>query len=140
MIRDWGKRARGWNHPEQLLEGMTALSRVVTDSGPLQSYLMASELDSARPPERRLSPETVLLLADRFSEFSTWYLIFSEFPELSDASIARFVNVADAIDGISNRLCAEMHWGLFRPTSDFGRYLRARERFRGANWMPHGRR
>ncbi len=71
MIRDWAKRARGWNHPEELLEGMTALSRVVTDCGPLQSYLMASELDSARPPERRLSPETVRLLADRFSEFSS---------------------------------------------------------------------
>ncbi len=63
---------------------------------------MTSELDSARPPGKKLSPETVRLLADRFSEFSSWYLIFSEFPELSDASIARFVNVADAVDGISN--------------------------------------
>ena len=114
MIRDWAKRARGWNHPEELLEGMTALSRVVTDCGPLQSYLMASELDSARPPEKRLSPETVRLLADRFSDFSTWYLIFTEFPELSDASIARFVNVADGVDGISNSTLRGNALGAFQ--------------------------
>lgn len=114
VIRDWGKRAHGWDHPEQLLEGMTALSRVVTDCGPLQSYLVASELDSARPPGKRLSPETVRLLANRFSEFSSWYLIFTEFPELSDASIARFLNVADAVDGISNSTLRGNALGAFQ--------------------------
>jgi hypothetical protein len=114
IIRDWAKRARGWDHPEQLLEGMTALSRVVTDCGPLQSYLMASELDSARPPDKRLSPETVRLLADRFSEFSSWYLIFSEFPDLSDASIARFLNVADSVEGISNSTLRGNALGAFQ--------------------------
>lgn len=102
IIREWGKRARGWDRPEQLLEGMTALSHVETDRGPLQIYLMLSELDSERSPEKRVSSGTVRLLASRFSQFSSWYLIFSEFPDLSDASITRFVNVADAIDGISN--------------------------------------
>jgi hypothetical protein len=114
IIRDWSKRAHGWDHPEQLLEGMTAISRVVTDSGPLQSYLMACELDSARTPEKRLSPGTVRLLAERFSEFSTWYLIFSEFPDLNDASIARFLNVADAVDGISNSTLRGNALGAFQ--------------------------
>ncbi len=114
VTREWAKRARGWDRPEQLLEGMTALSRVVTDSGPLQIYLMASELDSARTPERRLSSETVRLLGDRFSDFSSWYLIFSEFPELSDASIARFLNVADGVDRISNSTLRGNALGAFQ--------------------------
>ena len=102
IVREWGKRSRGWDRPEQLLEAMTALSHVETDRGPLQVYLMVSELDSERGPDKRVSSGTVRLLASRFSQFSSWYLIFSEFPDLSDVSITRFVNVADAMDGISS--------------------------------------
>src|SRR5439155_10340775 len=74
IIRDWGRRAAHWNHPDQLLEALSAISRLPTDTGPLQSYLMLSELDSRRSPEHRLSPETVTLLAGKFSEFSDQYL------------------------------------------------------------------
>src|SRR5277367_2250509 len=82
---------------------MVSLSRIETDSGPLQIYLMLSELDSARSPQNRLSDGTVRLLASKFSQFSNWYPVFAEFPELNDTSITRFVQVADAIDGISNQ-------------------------------------
>src|ERR1700689_3496660 len=87
---DWGKRARTWKHPEQLLEGMAALSRIDTDQGPLQIYLMLNEVDSGRASDKRLTPETVLLLATKFSQLSSWYLVFSEFPGLHDESIVRF--------------------------------------------------
>jgi hypothetical protein len=113
-VRDWGKRARNWDQPEQLLEGMIALSRMESDSGPLQIYLMLSELDSRRSPEKRLSSGTVLLMANRFSQFSSWYLIFSEFPDLGDESIARFVNLADAIDDISNQTLRGNALGAFQ--------------------------
>ena len=103
LFREWGRRARSWNSPEQLLEAMTAFSRVETDSGPLQMYLMFTELDGKRSPEKRLSDGAIRLLAGRFSELSSWYLIFSEFPDLNDTSIIRFVNVADAIDTIQNQ-------------------------------------
>lgn len=102
-IREWGKRARTWSHPEQLLEGLTAMSRVMTDQGPLQIYLMISEIDNRRPPDQRLSPETVSLLAKKFSNYGNWYLVFSDFPELTDSSIVSFVKIADAVDGISNQ-------------------------------------
>ena len=60
---------------------MVAFSRVVTDTGPLQIYLTMCELDSGRPADRRLSPETVSLLASKYSQFNNWYLVFSEFPD-----------------------------------------------------------
>ena len=75
--RSWAGRARTWDRPEQLLEPMTALSRSETDSGPLQMYLLLSELDSGRPQQRRLSAATVRLLTSQFSQLSSWYLIFS---------------------------------------------------------------
>ncbi|WP_255550766.1 hypothetical protein [Granulicella sp. dw_53] len=101
-VHDWAKRARSWNQPEQLLEGMTALSRVENESGPVRIYLTLSELDKERSPENRLSAETVRLLANKFSEFGDWYLVFSEFPDLNDASISRFLTLASSMEGISN--------------------------------------
>ena len=114
IIREWGKRAGHWNHAEQMAEAMFAISRVETDLGPLQIYLALSELDSRRPPERRLSSQTVRALAKRFSEFSDQYLVFSEFPELNDASINLFLNVAENIDRIPNHTLRGNAMGVFQ--------------------------
>ena len=67
MVREWGKRASGWNNPEQLMEGMFALSRVSSREGPLNSFLALSEIDRGRSPDQRLNVQTARLLADRFS-------------------------------------------------------------------------
>ncbi len=101
-IHDWARHGHSLDNPEDLLDAMVAFSRVVTDTGPLQIYLTMCELDSKRTPANRLSPETVSLLANQYSQFNNWYLIFSEFPDLNDQSITSFVNVADSIDKISN--------------------------------------
>jgi hypothetical protein len=114
IAHDWGKRARGWKHPDQLLEGMAALSRIDTDQGPLQIYLMLNEVDRRRAADKRLTPETVLLLATKFSQLSGWYLVFSEFPDLNDASITQFVKVADAIDAIHDHSLRGNAMGVFQ--------------------------
>ncbi len=114
IVREWGKRASHWTNPEQLVQGMFAISRVETDAGPLQIYLTLSELDSRRSLEKRLSPQTALVLADKFAQFSNQYLIFSEFPRLSDASITHFLNVAEAIDKIPNHILRGNAMGIFQ--------------------------
>jgi hypothetical protein len=114
VLRDASKRGSQLRHSEQLLEVMFALSRVETDVGPLQIYLMLSEMDSRRPPEKRLSPQTVILLASKFSQFSNHYLVFSEFPDLSDASMTRFLDAADAIDKIPNHTLRGNAMGIFQ--------------------------
>jgi hypothetical protein len=113
VVREWGRRAKNFEHPDQLLDAMFALSRVQSESGPLQAYLMTSDLDSRRPPDRRLSPDTVALLAAKFSEFSDQYLIFSEFPALDDSSITNFLNVAAALNGIHNQSLRGNAMGTF---------------------------
>jgi len=114
IVREWGRRARHWDTPEHLLEGMFALSRVQSESGPLQAYLFLSDLDSRRPADRRLSPETVVLVSAKFSEFSDQYLMFSEFPELDDTSIANFISAASALDGIKNQALRGNAMGTFQ--------------------------
>jgi hypothetical protein len=114
LLHEWGKRAPHWNNPEQVLEGLFAASRVETDAGPLQIYLMLSELDSPRSPH--LSPQTVLLLASKFAQFSNQYLIFSEFPALTEPSIVQFLNAAEAVNKISNHTLRGNAMGIFQAS------------------------
>jgi hypothetical protein len=109
-----GKHAPRMNHPEQVLAAMVSYSRIDTDSGPLQIYLTLSELDAKRPAQRSLTPETILLMAHAYPDFSSWYPIFSEFPELTDASIARFINVAGTLDRTSNQQLRGNALGIFQ--------------------------
>ena len=102
IASEWAHKAGGWNNSEQLVEGMFGLSRSLNTS-PLQIFLTLSEIDRVRPRDKRLSPQTVRLLADKFAKFNDQYLIFSEFHELSDPSIARFLAVGDVLDRIPDR-------------------------------------
>lgn len=100
FLHDWDKHSRKWTRPDQLLEALVASSRVPTDDGPLQLYLTLSEIDAVRPAEKRMSPQTAQMLANKYAELGKWYLIFSEFPELNDDSMTLFVGVANAANGI----------------------------------------
>jgi hypothetical protein len=101
--RDWNRRMHGIDSSEHLLDGLFYASNVETDVGPLQIYLSLSAIDAGRPSGQQLSDPTVRLLADNFVRFNSWYSIFAEFPSLSDASIASFVDAADRVDKISNQ-------------------------------------
>jgi hypothetical protein len=114
LVKSWGKRAHSFNTADQLLEAMASLSRLDSDTGPLQSYMTLSEIDARRPAGRRLSPETARLLATRFQQYGSWYLIFSEFPALTDESVTRFMNVADSIGEISNQTLRQNAVGTFQ--------------------------
>jgi hypothetical protein len=103
-VREWGRRNSRLTSPDQLVQAMFALSRATTDDGPLQIYMAISALDSGRAPEHRLAPATVRLLAQKFSEFSDQYRIFSEFQELNDKSIFRFLETAEALNNVPNVL------------------------------------
>jgi hypothetical protein len=116
VIRDRGRRSAHWDHPGQLLEALFAISRAPTDQGPLQIYLMLSELDGGRSPEHRLSPKTVALMAGKFSQFGDQYPLFSEFPDLDDASITAFLQVVTNLNGISKNPLRGNALGIFQAS------------------------
>lgn len=111
---DWAKHGLGWKHPDQLGEALFAFSRQETDDGPLQAYLFLSELDSRRGPNRRLSDKAVYTLARNYADFGDQYLIFSEFPELSEDSILRFVSTAQTVSAISDHTVRGNAMGIFQ--------------------------
>ena len=102
--RRWGKQASGFTSSDQLVQALFALSRAPNESGPLQSFLAISELDSRRSPGHRLTPATVRLLARRFEDYSDQYWIFSEFPELNDESITLFLEVAEGLNNVPSSI------------------------------------
>jgi hypothetical protein len=115
IVRDIGKH-RGFDSPEQLMETMFALSRVETTEGPLQVYLLLSELDARRAADHRVSPETAFLMASKFPELNDQFRIFPEFPELDDASITSFVTVATSLGKVSNSSLRGNALGTFQAS------------------------
>ena len=114
IVRQWAKHANHWKNSDQLVEALFAFSRESFDDGPLRIYLTLSAIDNGRPASRRLSPETVRLMAEKFSRYGNQYLIFSEFQGLSDESITRFLATADAIDKVSNVTLRANALGIFQ--------------------------
>jgi hypothetical protein len=112
--REWSARAESWQSPEQLLEGMFALSRDVKRAQPLDLYLTLNEIDRNRPSQDRLTPATVSALADRFWRLGDQYSVFAEFPGLSNESIAAFWKAADALDVIPSSVLRANAIGIFQ--------------------------
>jgi hypothetical protein len=112
-IRKWAGHSRSLDNPDQLVEIMFGLSRAPIDSEQLQAYMAISEIDGRRPDGRRLAPATVRLLARKFVEYGDQYPIFTEFPELSDPSIALFFDVAGKMTSTSSAMRANA-LGLFQ--------------------------
>jgi hypothetical protein len=96
----WMRHARGMNTPEEFLETLVAATNIVTEIGPVQDYMAVAAIQNSRPSQP-LSPATVQLLADRFSDYSNWYRIFTDFPELDETSIALFFKTADSVSTIN---------------------------------------
>lgn len=100
--KEWSKIESRVNNQDQFIEAMFAFSRVDLTGSRLQVYLTLNEIDRGRPVGQRLTPETVRLLGQRFAMLGDQYSLFAEFPGLSNASVVRFVQVVDAMNGLSD--------------------------------------
>jgi len=127
LVHDLGKISASWNRSDQVLEAMFALSRLEIDSGPLQMYLLFNELDGKRSPNHRLKPETLRLMARHFEEYKDQFEVFSEFAELDDASIVKFIDTASALDRISSHTLRGNALGVFQANIGIWQIL-ARQR------------
>ncbi|MBI4460272.1 MAG: hypothetical protein HY648_09480, partial [Acidobacteria bacterium] len=123
IVRDWAKQANRWNNPDDLVEAMISLTRVPTEDTPLQVFLVFSEIDRRRAPGQRLKPQTVRLLAEKFSRYGQQYPLFSEWGALQDDAILGFVSIAESIDRISNPTLRANTLGIFQANVGFWQIL-----------------
>ena len=113
IAHQWNVAIPFWTNSEGLLEALFAFSRVSVEKGPTDAFLVLSEIDGRRDAGHRLSAQTVELMAGKFSVFRNQYLIFSEFPKLSDASIATFLGTAGVLEKISDYTLRGNAMGIF---------------------------
>ena len=113
IAQRWNVEIPSWNNSEGFLEALFALSRVRAKGGPTEAFLVLSELDGRRSVGHRLSAQTVELMAGKFSDFRSQYSIFSEFPELSDASITTFLKTAGVLGKIPDYALRGNALGIF---------------------------
>ncbi|MGH9356823.1 MAG: hypothetical protein ACRD10_11895, partial [Terriglobia bacterium] len=132
--REWAKRAPDWNNPDQLVAALFAVSRVSSGNGPLQLYLTLTAIDRERPSGQRLAPQTVQLLAEKFSQFGDQYPAFSEFYALNDVSITRFLTIAEDIDRIPDRALRDDALGIFQANAGLWRILARQGEIPVADW------
>ena len=102
--KEWAKRASSWNTNDDLIAGLVSLSHGVDPRGPVQTYLMLSDIDRSRPQSERLSPDTTKLLITHAAKMRDQYQVFVEFSGLNDASMSRFVRLADRTGSIQDPL------------------------------------
>ncbi len=133
LLRRWASQARSWKRPSQLLASMFAFSRMNSDRSPLEAYLSLSAIDRIRSPEHRLSAQTVRMLADRFPNYGAQYLTFSEFP-LSNDSITRFMETAEAIDGIHDQTLRSDTVGIFQANVGLWQILARQDEISEGDW------
>ncbi len=133
IAQGWAKRARAWNNPDQLVEALFAISRDLLEA-PLQVYLELSEIDRERRAGEPLSSETVKQLAEDFPRFADQYLVFSEFAGLNNASITRFLNVAEILDRLPDRLARTDAIGLFQANVCLWQILARQGEIPRADW------
>ncbi len=91
-----------WSDPDDVVEALFALCRKAADNEPLKIFMAASDIDRQRTTF--LKPETVDRLARSYRKFGHQYQIFSETGALTDKTILSFLDTAEQIDRIRNRL------------------------------------
>jgi hypothetical protein len=91
------RAAVAWKEPDDVLEALFGLARKAVENEPLKIFMALSDLDRYR--SKPLEPETVDLLARNYHVYGHQYAIFNDAANVSDKSIAQFI---DAADGVSH--------------------------------------
>jgi hypothetical protein len=123
IVRDWAGRAKDWNNPEQVVESMFAFSRVNSSDNPLQIFLAMNEIDRRPGEVQRLRPETIRALSQQFPRFHDQYAALTEFHGLNDASVNRFLGVAQAADRIPDHMLRADALGILQANIELWRIL-----------------
>jgi hypothetical protein len=101
-VRERVRHGHSLSTPDDLVMALTASSREETETGPLQLYLALCEMDRRRPANAQLDAKAVSYLATRFATYRDWFLIFAEFPALSEDSMQQFLEIAQGLDSVKN--------------------------------------
>ena len=94
------KSATGWKDADDVLEALFGLCRKSVENEPLKIFMALSDVDRRR--KTPINAATANRLARAYRDFGSQYAIFAEAPDLSDASINQFLDMAEATNQIKD--------------------------------------
>ena len=94
------KAASAWREPDDVLEALFGLCRKSVENEPLKIFLALTEMERQR--KTPLAPKTIDDLARNYHDLGAQYAILAEAPELSDATIESFLDVAESLEAIKD--------------------------------------
>lgn len=89
--RKLSRAASDWRTPDDLLEGLFALSRKTVDNEPLKIFLTLNDIDRERT--KPISPALASRLIANYEHFGSQYVLFADEPELSEVSIGHCLDM-----------------------------------------------
>ncbi|MCU1233486.1 MAG: hypothetical protein JWP63_1453, partial [Candidatus Solibacter sp.] len=95
------KLATTWKEPDDVLEALFALCRKTVENEPLKIFMAIGDIDRNR--EKPLEAATVDRLAREFHSYGSQYPLFSESRNLSEKSIAQFLDAAGSISKVKDQ-------------------------------------
>src|SRR5216684_6371436 len=95
------KAASGWKEPDDVIEALFGLCRKSVENEPLKIFMALSDID--RHKKTPLDAQTADRLAREHRQFGAQYTILAEAPEISNATINQFLDVATATSKIGDQ-------------------------------------
>ena len=92
------KAAVAWKDPDDVIEALFGLCRKAVENEPLKIFMALSDVDRHR--KTPLDAATADRLARHYKQFGSQYAIFAGAPDISNATINQFLDVATAINQI----------------------------------------
>jgi hypothetical protein len=102
------------NDPDDVIAALYAKMRQYEENGLLNVFVALNEVDRRRA--HPLEAATIQALAHDYGRFSHHYALFADWPEISDASILKFLRVNDAIVKVKAPLLKADALGSFQAT------------------------
>jgi len=95
------KAASGWKEPDDVIEALFGLCRKSVENEPLKIFMALSDID--RHKKTPLDAQTADRLAREHRQFGAQYALFAEAPDISNAAINQFLDVATATSKIGDQ-------------------------------------
>ncbi len=95
------KDAVDWKEPDQVMGALFGMSRRMAENEHLKIFMALTDVDRRR--NQPLGGDVMEALARNYAELSSQYSLLSESPELSGASVMKFLTAAEKVGNIRNQ-------------------------------------
>ncbi len=92
------RSAATWRNSDDVVEALFALSRKTVENEPLKIFLTLNDIDRARA--KPISAHLATRLVNAYRAYGAQYILFADSPNLSEASIDRYMDVCAGTSAI----------------------------------------